>query len=68
MTVSQMAQLPPAISGVATSPSAQTAGVSLEQKNGFGTTPSTDTSFSPEAMHLYAQFVGASQDSDFPGT
>ena len=68
MTVSQMAQLPPAISGVASSPSAQTAAVSLQQQNGFGTTPSTDISFSKEAMHLYAQFVGADMDSDFPGT
>lgn len=68
MTVSQMATMPPAVSGVGTSPSAATAAVSLAQENGFGTTPSTDISFSNEAMHLYAQFVGADQDSDFPGT
>ena len=67
MTVAQMALLPPSVSGVATSPSSKTAGVALQQQNGFGTTPSTDISFTKEAMQLYAQFVGSDSDTDYPG-
>jgi len=58
MTVDQLKLLPPSISGVRMSPSAQTAGVQLGTSKGYGTTPSTDISFSKEAMALYTSYLG----------
>jgi hypothetical protein len=67
MTVTQLAHMPPPISGVGMSPSAKTAGAQQASSNGYGTTPSTDISFSKEAMQLYAQFVGP-PDGDGDGS
>lgn len=58
MTVDQIALMPPSISGVSTSPTPGKEYIVNQLDKGQDPSPSTDISFSPEAMQLYDSFVG----------